>query len=74
MGFCVSENQNLKINSIEFMQNLFSFQTLFKFSKSIHWLSRYTLERKRGKDYIVMIDNEGNYLVQLVIAKARSAR
>ena len=31
------QDKNLKINSIQGMQNLFSFQTPFKFLKSIHW-------------------------------------
>ena len=29
------------------MQNLSSFQTPFKFSKSINWLWRYNISRKR---------------------------
>ena len=57
------------------MQNLFSFQTSFKFSKFIDWLWRYNIWRKRpfstllskknkqkmGKDCLVMIYYQGNY-------------
>ena len=37
----------LETMNFEFMQNLFSFQTPFKFSKSIHWLLRCNICRKR---------------------------
>ena len=34
------QGNNLKISSIQAMQNLFTLQTLFKVLKSIHWLWR----------------------------------
>ena len=36
-------DKNLKISSTQVMENLLSFQTQFKFLKSIHWLWRYNV-------------------------------
>ena len=51
------QDKNLKINSIQVMQNLFSFQTPFKFLKNIHWIyqlvqetfSHFALKEKHKK-------------------------
>ena len=69
------QDKNSQTNSIYVMQHLFCFQTPFKFVKSIHWLWRCNIWQKRpfptllsnkntkqrGKDCLVMIDNEGNH-------------
>ena len=69
---------------MQLVQNLFSFQTPFKFLKSITGSGEITsgardhvplcFERKtqkRGDNCLVMIDNQGNYLEQLRIMLPR---
>ena len=52
--------KNLKINSIQVMQNLVNFQTPLIFLKSMHWLWRYSIWRKRPFSTLLSKKNTKN--------------